>query len=56
MKKMKKIMVLVIVLGTILAFKPPATAYAFNVTPIEVVELYATSATPVYAEIGGADV
>lgn len=48
-EKMKKIMVLVIVLGTILAFKPPATAYAFNVTPIEVVELYATSATPVYA-------
>lgn len=49
MKKIRKIMILAILLGAVLALKPPATAYAFNVTPIEVMELYSTSATPVYA-------
>lgn len=29
--------------------RQPATAYAFNVTPIGVVEMYTTSGTPVYA-------
>lgn len=28
---------------------PPAKAYAFSVTPIEMVEMYTTSGTPVYA-------
>ncbi len=49
MKKIRKIMIPAILLGAVLALKPPATAYAFNVTPIEVMELYSTSATPVYA-------
>ncbi len=33
----------------LMLWQEPATAYAFNVTPIDVVEMYATSATPVYA-------
>ena len=38
------------VLAAVVAWvKPPATALAFNVTPIQMVEMYATSATPVYA-------
>lgn len=37
------------VLAAVVAWvKPPATALAFNVTPIQMVEMYATSATPVY--------
>lgn len=49
MKKIKKYLALAAVLGAILALKPEADAYAFNVTPIEMIEMYSTSATPVYA-------
>lgn len=45
----KLCMALAAVIAIAMAVKPPATAYAFNVTPIDVVEMYSTSATPVYA-------
>lgn len=48
-KSIKKYIALAAVLAAFVAIKPPATAYAFNVMPIEVVEMYSTSATPVYA-------
>ena len=49
MKRMRKYLALAAVLGTLLALKPSVMAYAFNVTPIEMVEMYSTSGTPVYA-------
>lgn len=45
-----KIGILLVLLTVIVSvIKAPATAYAFHVTPIEMVEMYSTSATPVYA-------
>lgn len=57
MKKMKNIFLQKCKIGMLLALltiivtviKPPAKAFAFQVTPIEMVEMYSTSATPVYA-------
>ncbi len=42
-------MALAVILAAVVLLDPPATAYAFNVTPIEMVEMYTTSGTPVYA-------
>ena len=42
-------MALAAVLTMVVLLDPPATAYAFNVMPIEMVEMYTTSGTPVYA-------
>lgn len=36
-------------IAAIVVMRPPATALAFNVTPIQMVEMYTTSGTPVYA-------
>lgn len=58
MKKMKKNiflqkykigMLLALLTIIVTVIKPPAKAFAFQVTPIEMVEMYSTSATPVYA-------
>lgn len=46
--KLKLGMVLTVVLAAVVLFAPPVTALAFNVTPIEMVEMYTTSGTPVY--------
>ena len=42
-------MALAAVLTMVVLLDSPATAYAFNVMPIEMVEMYTTSGTPVYA-------
>ena len=42
-------MMLAVVTAIFVMIKTPATAYAFNVTPITMVEMYTTSGTPVYA-------
>ena len=47
--KIKKIAVLAAALTVAVACQKPVTSLAFNVTPISVVEMYSTSATPVYA-------
>ena len=47
--KIKKIAVLAAALTVSVACQKPVTSLAFNVTPISVVEMYSTSATPVYA-------
>lgn len=47
--KIKKIAVLVAALTVAVACQKPVTSLAFSVTPISVVEMYSTSATPVYA-------
>ncbi|MDE7479261.1 MAG: hypothetical protein K2M91_15220 [Lachnospiraceae bacterium] len=47
--KLKLGAALVAAAAAVAVMKPPVTALAFNVTPIEMVEMYATSATPVYA-------
>lgn len=47
--RLKLCVAVVAVAAAIVAMKPPATALAFNVIPIEMVEMYTTSGTPVYA-------
>ena len=47
--KIKKIAVLLAALTVAVACQKPVTSLAFSVTPISVVEMYSTSATPVYA-------
>lgn len=49
MNKMKKIVTLAAALTIAVVCQKPVTSYAFDVTPISVVEMYSTSATPVYA-------
>lgn len=49
MHKFKIGMVLAAITAVLVAIKPPSTAYAFNVIPIDMVEMYTTSGTPVYA-------
>lgn len=49
LRRLKLGMVLTAVLAAAVMLDPPATAYAFNVIPIEMVEMYTTSGTPVYA-------
>jgi len=49
LRKIKLGMALAAVTAAVVAMKPPATAYAFEVTPIQMVEMYTTSGTPVYA-------
>ncbi len=46
---LRKIILLAAVFIAAMFCKPPATAFAFNVTPINMVEMYTTSGTPVYA-------
>ena len=48
LRKLKLGMALAAVLAAAVLVKP-TTALAFNVTPIEMVEMYTTSGTPVYA-------
>lgn len=47
--KLKLGMAIAVAIVAVAAVKPPATAYAFNVVPIAMVEMYTTSGTPVYA-------
>ncbi|MDE6220806.1 MAG: hypothetical protein K2G51_10355, partial [Lachnospiraceae bacterium] len=47
--RLKLCLALVVAVASVVAIKPPVTAYAFNVTPIGMVEMYTTSGTPVYA-------
>lgn len=47
--RLKLGMVLAAVTAAFAVLKPPVTACAFNVIPIAMVEMYSTSATPVYA-------
>lgn len=49
LRKLKLCAALVAAAASVAVMKPPATALAFNVTPIEMVEMYTTSGTPVYA-------
>ena len=49
LQKCKTGFMLAVLTAVVAWIKPPATALAFNVTPIQMVEMYATSATPVYA-------
>lgn len=49
LRKLKLGMALAVVTVAAAAITPPVTALAFNVTPIEMVEMYTTSGTPVYA-------
>lgn len=48
-KCFSRLILLSIIFTTVIFCKPPATAYAFNITPINMVEMYTTSGTPVYA-------
>lgn len=47
--KMKKIAVFAAALSIAVVCQKPVTSLAFNVIPISMVEMYSTSATPVYA-------
>lgn len=47
--KLKLCVALVVAVVEVAVMTPPATALAFNVTPITMVEMYTTSGTPVYA-------
>ena len=49
LQKCKIGMLLALLTVIVTVIKPPAKAFAFQVTPIEMVEMYSTSATPVYA-------
>ncbi|MDE5699084.1 MAG: hypothetical protein K2I96_17035 [Lachnospiraceae bacterium] len=49
LRKLKLCAALVAAAASVAVMKPPTTALAFNVTPIEMVEMYTTSGTPVYA-------
>lgn len=49
MKKLKLIFALAVMFAAIAVVSQPATAYAFDIIPIDVVEMYTTSGTPVYA-------
>lgn len=48
-QKCKTGILLAILTVFVTVIKPPATAFAFNVIPIDMIEMYSTSATPVYA-------
>ncbi|MDE7274197.1 MAG: hypothetical protein K2N95_14260 [Lachnospiraceae bacterium] len=47
--RLKLCLAMMVAVASVVAIKPPVTAYAFNVTPIGMVEMYTTSGTPVYA-------
>lgn len=49
LRKLKLGIILAAAIAAIVVMRPPATALAFNVTPIQMVEMYTTSGTPVYA-------
>lgn len=49
LRKLKLGIILAAAIAATVVMRPPATALAFNVTPIQMVEMYTTSGTPVYA-------
>lgn len=49
LRKLKTGLALAAVTAAVVVMAPPALACAFHVTPIEMVEMYTTSGTPVYA-------